>query len=101
MSRVLTQEQIVTIRRLIDRGEWKHSWHLPQTSSGAIDWWNPATTEKCLSVLAEMKTECLDVIKRIEQVDVACANHLEYLKEMVKEDAEGELNDSSNGLKSP
>lgn len=35
-------EQRESVFRLIDRGEWKHSWHLPKHSSG-VDWWHADT----------------------------------------------------------
>lgn len=38
-------EQRESVMRLIDRGEWKHSWHLPRTSSG-IDWWHADTIKR-------------------------------------------------------
>ncbi len=83
----LSDSQKKTVLAIIDRGEWKHSWHLPSNGYGT-DWRNPETLEKCITVLTEMKADAESLIRRIETVDVACVQHLETIKKRLADDAE-------------
>ena len=49
------------LRQAIDRGEWKHSWHLPKNSAG-VDWNNPETIEKCREILEEQINDANDIV---------------------------------------
>jgi len=43
--------------RLIDRGEWKHSWHLKKNIYGNIDWNHVENISKLKEQIAEARNE--------------------------------------------
>ena len=49
---------------LIDRGTWKHSWHLNKNRYGYVDWNDKENIEKCLEIAndAIKESQALGVI---------------------------------------
>ena len=41
-------EQRDKVLALIDRGEWKHSWHVPKYEDGRINWWSNELRQKVI-----------------------------------------------------
>jgi len=41
------------IENVIDRGEWKNSWHLPKDRYGFSDWFSPDTAKDVKQLLSE------------------------------------------------
>lgn len=82
---MLTEAEKELILSLIDSGSWKHSWHLPQTKYGHVDWSNPSTIKTCLAVVVEMKAEAIQMIRRIESIDMRLVSELNYLNAKIEE----------------
>ena len=59
--RMRHHEAIIAI---IDRGQWKNSWHLPTYRYGYIDWWNPETERKAVELLAESRDHGAHLVSR-------------------------------------
>lgn len=41
------------IENVIDRGEWKHTWHLPKDRYGHADWFSPDTATEVRELLQD------------------------------------------------
>ena len=61
------------IKEIIDRGEWKHSWHLPK-KNGYIDWFSDVTKREVRGLIIrenhdahELLRETNDLLKKIEE----------------------------------
>ena len=48
----------------IDRGEWKHSWHLPKNNNGDIDWFDSETAKKVREILEDEREWSCGVLAR-------------------------------------
>ena len=60
------------ILSLIDRGTWKHSWHLPRNRHGWTDWFSKETRKKVRQILLDdleetsrLKEELEETLRRI------------------------------------
>ena len=53
---------------LIDRGQWKHSWHLPKDKHGFIDWHNEETKRKVYRILIEDLNYIDEIKERIVRI---------------------------------
>ena len=62
-------EQRDAIVRLLDRNEWKHSWHLPRSGSG-IDWWHPDTLAKVREQKADAIRQAIALIVLAESIQL-------------------------------
>lgn len=63
-------EQSKAIVRLIDRGEWKHSWHLPKSEGGSIDWWHPGTLERVKQEKEEAIKEAAELLSLAISIEI-------------------------------
>ena len=61
-------EQRDLIRGIIDRGEWKHSWHLPKDSNGYIDWFGASTSVRVRELLEEALSEGIRLAAAAEKI---------------------------------
>jgi hypothetical protein len=53
------------IENVIDRGIWKHSWHLPKNEYGHTDWCCAETESRCHELLLEAQQEATDFLARV------------------------------------
>jgi hypothetical protein len=83
-------EQEKKIISLIDRGTWKHSWHLRQNQYGAIDWRNKQNIEDCLKECQRAKDSAMDLLVLAREVNSILNERLAEIKEE-EEVKEGEL----------
>ena len=68
MSSLYKQQH--TVLRLLDRGAWKHSWHLPKDRYGYIDWWHPNTIMKVRREKEIAIKEAIELLKLAESVEI-------------------------------
>ena len=54
--------------KLIDRGEWKHSWHL-KTKNGLVDWENQENKECVSRELVSARLEAHKLMDLCEEVE--------------------------------
>lgn len=59
------------IIRLIDRGSWKHSWHLDKDSYGEIDWASPANIENFANLISNAEEELKQLVTKINNAKTA------------------------------
>jgi len=52
------REEIV---KIIDRGNWKSSWHLPKDKNGYIDWFSKETEQRVLKLINEARESGLNL----------------------------------------
>ena len=55
-------------KRLLDRGGWKHSWHLPKDTNGNTLWYDDRTIDKVRQQVAEAKEEAIDLIRMCDAI---------------------------------
>lgn len=89
MSMFLTGEQVREVRSVVDSGEWKYTWHLPQTGYG-VDWMKDETLQKCLEVSRNYEEHHL-------QMFLKCKKAREALELVLKCRAENYKETSGNG----
>ena len=63
-------EQKERIYRLLDRGAWKHSWHLPKDQHGYINWWHDDTAKKVAEQKEAAIREAVALIVLAESIQV-------------------------------
>lgn len=51
------------ICNVIDRGEWKNSWHLPRSRYGDTDWYSPDTADKVRVLIEEQMNFAIVLLK--------------------------------------
>lgn len=64
------------ILAIIDRGEWKHSWHLPKGQNGYIDWFSPATAKQVVRLVKEAEDEAINLLACCRKIDLRQAHKL-------------------------
>ncbi len=56
------------ILEVIDAHEWKHSWHLPKHSNGAIDWFCVETHKKVKDLLEKEKEYAITLLTKSQHL---------------------------------
>lgn len=54
---------------LIDKGTWKHSWHLLKNKLGYVDWMNKKNLIKCREIATQMANEGMNLMHLAGQVN--------------------------------
>ena len=61
-------------RKFLNRNEWQHTWHLPKSNNGDVNWFSDETKEKVLRILKDEELglraeyrECSALIKILEE----------------------------------
>lgn len=78
------RDQKEAIFALIDRGGWKHSWHLPTDAQGYHDWSSPAMAERIMELVQEAKEEATALLIQASEIDLM---HAVKIIEDAKRDA--------------
>ena len=60
-------DQRAILRKQIDVGAWKHSWHLPTDANGYTDWNNLKTITKIRDVLVDQITDAKNQLREAER----------------------------------
>lgn len=57
------------IKAIIDRGNWKNSWHLPKDSNGDVAWFSTETARKTVQLLCEAEESAIRLLVRVRNID--------------------------------
>lgn len=80
----LNEVQRSKLRKQIDSGQWKHSWHLPTNANGDTDWNNLETVTKIRDVLLDQITEAKAQLRDAEKCLTICVNSLIEMEKQVE-----------------
>ena len=83
----MDKNQKSKILSLIDRGTWKHSWHLEHSKFGYTDWSNKKNIEKCLEIAREAREEALALSMLGREVESILRSELHDIEQQEKIDA--------------
>lgn len=63
-------EQAREILKIVDRGEWKHSGHLPRNWRGEIEWSDIKTCTRILTEIDKARKEAIALLVAVELIDL-------------------------------
>ena len=64
---MLNKYEKESVLSLIDRGGWKHSWHLNKNKYGYTDWWDKKNLQDCLDLAKRAHEEALGLTRLAER----------------------------------
>lgn len=73
----MTPERIKQIEALLDRGEWKYTWHLPKDQYRNTEWRHPDTIKEIREQIKEARREARGLLALAEAAEKAIGGQVQ------------------------
>lgn len=84
----MTKDEIQKILNIIDKGTWKHSWHLLKNKYGYTDWGNKKNLQECYDCAIKAANEGMNLMHLAGKAKTILAAEILEIEIQEKIDAE-------------